>query len=1360
MKKNIVIQISVLFLVLTSTSAQTYTQAFDSVFANVSRAGANTGILYERVLPFANLTNFNSLLSNPDTSNCSHFFRAANELRRATFNLPCPIVPKDSILKICESDPDLIQIGMLHFDINTFDTNMLHQKLFFDGDSILQEDTSVSGSLYNEEMLFVASPLRSIINTDNPLFYVNSMLYFDNTHDKIQKIYADFDDGLGYRQILVDDIIPVEYDEDGIKVLRFQVSLKKGATLYAYASIEVITRNPGNAESVYPYVDDYIGNNAIEAKITPANPYDGGVFSKAKGFVRVYYSNSDKILRKPLLIIDGFDPMNERQFETSTSEEKKSLWEMLYYKNQNNQTLHLGLQLLNMGYDLVMLDFPDGGTYIEQNAMVCVEVINRLNNRLKQNGSNENIVVVGPSMGGQIARYALTYMEQNSNENTNFGNHNTRLWISYDSPHQGANISIGAQYLIETFAKEDSDEGISLIWNKTLCCSAAKQMLKHHADISAHYLFDIYYNHLHAQNLTTNGYPSYLRKISVANGSINNISNGTAYQIAFQGTVYAPLNLIAPLISSPPLPFISLNIRLRNMVNSGTGEVLGFTVWIAFIPIHINKNYSNNYGNSSPDVAPGGSYDTFDQVYKALKKIPIVGALTNVSINHRTHCFMPITSTLDISGNMNYCTDISTRDLVTEGLTPFDSYTGVIDSNMEHVTFNQNIFNYLINEIETYIQGNREVTMCTSPTYTLHLPQDSSATVTWLCSDNLQIKTGNDPYTVTLSPLSLGDGWISAEVSTLKHRKRLANYPVHIISNTLPTIDTLLYSGNTLILDSTYILGDSVAVDSGNVMTVTGTLHCAPSARIIVRPGGKLVVDGGTLTSACDAEMWPGITVLGHSGQRQLAQNQGKVELLNGAVIEHAQCGVTLGADEDDTQHTGGILTATDASFLNCARAIHFRPYMDSTAGVCCRANTSSCTRCTFVVDSGNRFAQHDATFNEHVLLENVIVVRFKACSLVNVGFIGNMHNCGIRALNASFGLTDDDDGSYPPNPNTIVHRSLLSGFRYGVYASGRVWGMGPCFINTVFRNNINGAYLQNTETVIIKRSSFHLDSLPYSFVRPSVNGVYLSNCSDAKFEGDTFARAANVSNMVSRGIYADNNSMGDVIVYYNLFENLRFGIQTSGNNGDSIGGLQFACNEFLYNSNDIYIPNASTVSMYQGYRGYAAGNTFTGTMGYGIYNGGPQVMHYYNGTVGIDPSLIYGSVTQHYGAPGSGCYFSWDTILPVVPPEPIKTESDSTGDNAPQDPPKVLQMGGNASIMGAEDVVIFPNPNSGQFTINNEQLIMNSVQVYDVYGKLLKTVEAGDNIVELDVSELASGMYFVRVSTDKGVVTKSFVKK
>ena len=54
----------------------------------------------------------------------------------------------------------------------------------------------------------------------------------------------------------------------------------------------------------------------------------------------------------------------------------------------------------------------------------------------------------------------------------------------------------------------------------------------------------------------------------------------------------------------------------------------------------------------------------------------------------------------------------------------------------------------------------------------------------------------------------------------------------------------------------------------------------------------------------------------------------------------------------------------------------------------------------------------------------------------------------------------------------------------------------------------------------------------------------------------------------------------------------------------------------------------------------------------------------------------------------------------------------------------------------------------------------MNNVQVYDVYGKLLKTVEVNGNMVELDVRDLSAGMYFVRVSTEKDVVTKSFVKK
>jgi len=45
----------VITLSLHAQTDQTYTEAFDSIFINVSRVQATTGILYERVVPFADL---------------------------------------------------------------------------------------------------------------------------------------------------------------------------------------------------------------------------------------------------------------------------------------------------------------------------------------------------------------------------------------------------------------------------------------------------------------------------------------------------------------------------------------------------------------------------------------------------------------------------------------------------------------------------------------------------------------------------------------------------------------------------------------------------------------------------------------------------------------------------------------------------------------------------------------------------------------------------------------------------------------------------------------------------------------------------------------------------------------------------------------------------------------------------------------------------------------------------------------------------------------------------------------------------------------------------------------------------------
>ncbi len=74
--------------------------------------------------------------------------------------------------------------------------------------------------------------------------------------------------------------------------------------------------------------------------------------------------------------------------------------------------------------------------------------------------------------------------------------------------------------------------------------------------------------------------------------------------------------------------------------------------------------------------------------------------------------------------------------------------------------------------------------------------------------------------------------------------------------------------------------------------------------------------------------------------------------------------------------------------------------------------------------------------------------------------------------------------------------------------------------------------------------------------------------------------------------------------------------------------------------------------------------------------------------------------------------------------------------------------------------ISLYPNPAKEQFTISCADVVMNEVVVYDVYGKTLRTMSVNDNTVVVNVNDLAAGMYFVRIITNEGMATKTFVKK
>ena len=81
-------------------------------------------------------------------------------------------------------------------------------------------------------------------------------------------------------------------------------------------------------------------------------------------------------------------------------------------------------------------------------------------------------------------------------------------------------------------------------------------------------------------------------------------------------------------------------------------------------------------------------------------------------------------------------------------------------------------------------------------------------------------------------------------------------------------------------------------------------------------------------------------------------------------------------------------------------------------------------------------------------------------------------------------------------------------------------------------------------------------------------------------------------------------------------------------------------------------------------------------------------------------------------------------------------------------------------------EVLVYPNPTTGalnlfQETINNEQLTINNVDIFDVYGRKLSSNHPSTSSSHylINISHLQPGVYFLMISTEVGVTTKKIVK-
>jgi len=74
------------------------------------------------------------------------------------------------------------------------------------------------------------------------------------------------------------------------------------------------------------------------------------------------------------------------------------------------------------------------------------------------------------------------------------------------------------------------------------------------------------------------------------------------------------------------------------------------------------------------------------------------------------------------------------------------------------------------------------------------------------------------------------------------------------------------------------------------------------------------------------------------------------------------------------------------------------------------------------------------------------------------------------------------------------------------------------------------------------------------------------------------------------------------------------------------------------------------------------------------------------------------------------------------------------------------------------EEMKIYPNPATNNIII--ESPYQATIEISNIQGHLLKSIAANENHTSIDISDIAKGMYFVKVKTKKEIAVKKFIKK
>ncbi len=576
--------------------------------------------------------------------------------------------------------------------------------------------------------------------------------------------------------------------------------------------------------------------------------------------ISILYKNAFLGLVKPVIFVEGYDidnnPFDNRfgdvNFGTLLS--GISLNEKGESVKQNLKDLPVLMNALrSRGFDIVFVDFQQGSGDLIKNGNALIKIIQWVNENKK---SEEELIVMGASMGGLLARYALAKMEKNGCR------HCAKLCVTFDSPHKGANVPLGMQGLLEFFAKhkgtDDNGSPTEVLgfYHLGLGSMGAQQMLQKNIYPGA--------DAIRAQwvsILKELGHPKNCRNVALANGN----PNGQNFQFSggdllFNWAYNRALTTVAfaEIFANSNCPPNCDKVVFRGFLPRGASPVGKWANAMWGLHYTFEEKIMHGYeSNKHWDNAPGGAGDWL----QALTSLSVWNSFKDSKKpqipNGSDFCFVPVASALDLEGDLlNFNVSSQFPSILSrkepQSFHPFDAiHLNAFNENQAHVFVDtRSVVNPLLGEQNNVGFILEQVDLLESPA-ALQLPSVNGS--------QYNLATASNPKIVQRIPLLT----INKEGVFYLNGKMKRNFG--------SSDDWSIREGDSMFYQTTeclnrviineggqFVMGNNNVEDLGNnkatltcrkgfVMEINngGVLHINNHSKLILEAGAKLIYHKG-----------------------------------------------------------------------------------------------------------------------------------------------------------------------------------------------------------------------------------------------------------------------------------------------------------------------------------------------------------------------------------------------------------------------------------------------------------------------------------------------------------------------------------